>query len=293
MRSSVTPLAWRDLWRVAVIVGVFWLLAMHWELSERLAQWLQSYEHFQLDEMPLTLLVLSAGLVWFAFQRMHEIAELLQTNRHLTQRLMTAQEDERRLLAQELHDEVGQACTALRIEAAYIRKVLHSDLDAADAAAQRIDQSSLRMHSLARDMLRRLRPPSLDSMGLEESLHALCRSWEQHCHTPCHIHTRTPPNPLPDACSTTLYRVTQEALTNIAKHAKASHVWVSLDPLPDALTLTITDNGLGLPPHHATQGLGLIGMRERVASLKGRIHLEDAQPGLRIHVQIPLNEVHA
>lgn len=280
--------AWRDVTRVLVVVGVFWLVAMQWELSEKLASWLQRYEHIQLDEMPLTLLVLSVGLAWFALQRIREVSQLLTANRQLTQRLMTAQEDERRLLAQELHDEVGQACTALRIEAAYLTKAIHANPAAALEAAQRIDQSSLRMHSLARDMLKRLRPPNLDSLGLGESIQELCRSWEQHCHTPCHALVHALPSNLPDVVSTAIYRVTQEALTNISKHAHASQVWVSLSAQAGALTLSITDNGQGLVAHaQRPQGLGLIGMRERIASLQGHIHFEDAQPGLRIHVQVP------
>jgi glucose-6-phosphate-specific signal transduction histidine kinase len=289
MKPSATSPALRDLLRVWVIVGAFWFLAMQLELSEKLANWLQSYERFQLDEMPLTLLVLSVSLAWFAFRRAHEASDLLAANRHLTQRLMSAQEDERRVLAQELHDEVGQACTALRIEAAYITKAIHTDPAAALEAAQRIDQSSLRMHSLARDMLKRLRPPNLDSMGLEESLNELCRSWEQHCRIQCHTLIEALPTNLADPLCTSVYRVTQEALTNIAKHAQATQVWVSLSHQQDVLTLTITDNGQGLQPSHSrTQGLGLTGMRERIASLQGLIHFEDAQPGLRIHVQVPL-----
>lgn len=289
--NQATSPAWRDLFRVLVVVVLFWVLAAHLELSEKLAHALQSYEHFQLDEVPLTLLVLSIGLAWFAFQRTHEVSELLVANRHLTQRLMSAQEDERRTLAQELHDEVGQACTALRIEAAYISKAIHSNPSAALEAAQRIDQSSLRMHSLARDMLKRLRPPNLDSLGLAESIQELCASWEQHCHIQCHRLMNNLPHGLPDVLCTALYRVTQEALTNIAKHAQASQVWISLHTHQDVLTLSISDNGRGLQQgSNKTQGLGLIGMRERVASLHGHIHFEDAQPGLRIHVQVPISK---
>ena len=292
MTPKATTPAWRDLLRVLVVVALFWAMAMQWELSEKLALWLQSYERFQLDEIPLTLLALSLGLAWFAFQRMHEVSALLEANRHLTQRLISAQEDERRILAQELHDEVGQACTALRIEAAYIGKAIHNDPNAALESAKRIDQSSLRMHSLARDMLKRLRPPNLDSLGLEESLKELCSSWEQHCRIQCHTLINALPHDLPDALSTTIYRVTQEALTNIAKHANASQVWISLNGSQDVLTLSISDNGQGLhPTSSGSHGLGLTGMRERIASLQGHIHFEDAQPGLRIHVQLPITQV--
>ena len=284
-----TSSAGRDLACVLLIVAAFWGLAMHWELSEKLAHWLQTYEHFQLDEMPLTLLVLSLGLAWFAFQRNREIAKLLHANRHLTQRLFTAQEDERRILARELHDEVGQVCTALRIEAAYIGKAIPHNPSAALDAAQRIDQSSLRMHQLTRDMLQRLRPADLDSLGFEEALKALCRLWGEQCQIECTILVGALPNSLDDAWCTALYRVTQEALTNIAKHAQATRVEVRLHAQSERLILSITDNGQGVQAgaSHA-QGLGLTGMRERVASLQGQLDFDDAKPGLRIHVQIPL-----
>jgi glucose-6-phosphate-specific signal transduction histidine kinase len=289
MNTKLTSPAWRDLVYVTVVVGAFWVIAMQFEFSENLAHWLLRYERFQLDEMPLTLWVLSMNLAWFALRRIAEASALLQANRDLTQRLMTAQEDERRILAQELHDEVGQTCTALRIEAAYISKSVHNNPQAALDAAQRIDQSSLRMHSLARDMLKRLRPPSLDSLGFEASLRELCQSWQQHGHIQCHTDMDALHANLPDHLCTSLYRVTQEALTNIAKHARASHVWVSLNSSKERLTLCITDNGQGLTPPSASNGLGLVGMRERVASLNGHIRFEDAQPGLRILVQVPLS----
>lgn len=294
MRTDTTSRVLRDLGCVAVIVVVFWALAMRLELSERVAIWLQSYEKFQLDEVPLTLLVLSLSLAWFALRRFSDASALLASNRDLTQRLMSAQEDERRILAQELHDEVGQACTALRIEAAYISKSAHTQPEAAMAAAQRIDQSALRMHSLARDMLKRLRPPNLDSLGFEASLRELCQSWQPHGQLGCHTLIDNVTETVDDAIATCLYRVTQEALTNIAKHAKATHVWVRLHADRNVITLSITDNGQGLTQSVATtQGLGLVGMRERVASLQGHIHFENAQPGLRIHVQMPLKEVAA
>ncbi len=282
------PKSLRDLARVFCLVVVFWALAIYLELSEKLALWLLGYERLQLDEMPLTLLVLSISLAWFAFRRFAEAASLLKTNRHLTQRLITAQEDERRTLARELHDEVGQACTALRIEAAYIAKAAMTNPNAVLEAAGRMDQSVLRMQSLARDLLKRLRPPILDSLGLVESLEELCRNWHRQfgilCLTDFDALQANPPDPV----CTSLYRVTQEALTNIARHAQASQVRVALRVDHRYLTLTVTDDGQGLAQTTPVEGLGLIGMRERIASLQGEIHFEDAHPGLRIRAQIPL-----
>ena len=304
MKALGRSLALQDLRLVALGVGLFWLMAVQLELSERLARWLQTKEWLQLDEMPLTLLLLSLGLLWFAARRVHEVSGLLARNRLLTQRLLSAQESERRLLAQELHDEVGQACVALRVEAACMAQVAATSPEAVLAAAQRIDSLTLRMHSLARDMLKRLRPPDLDSQGLEASLSSLCRSWQTQHHLACHLHIQTPSQALPDALSIALYRLTQEALTNIAKHACASEVRIDLAQNPRGLTLRISDNGAGVPPsplageaRHQASGLGWIGMQERVASLQGEIFFENAQPGLTVRVQLPwqpaLGQAHA
>jgi signal transduction histidine kinase len=281
----------QDLMLVLSVVAAFWLVAAQWQFSETFTAWLHQYENLQLDELPLSLWVLSIGLSWFAFRRVSEIRRLLQTNRQLTQRLISAQEDERRLLAQELHDEVGQVCTALRIEASLISKAIHTHPDTALDAAQRIDQASLRMHSLARDMLKRLRPPNLDSLGIEDSIKDLCHSWEKHCQISCVTWIDKLPSDLADNVSTALYRITQEALTNIAKHAQATQVWVKLSQNQQTLTLTITDNGQGLLPIHSkSDGLGLTGMRERIASLHGHLRFENAQPGLRIQAWVPIPE---
>ena len=123
-----------DLLLVGLTVLAFWGLATVSELSERVAKFSQTYEAFQLDELPLTLLVLCMGLLWFAWRRTlvvrsevkerirseHKVQELLKHNSDLLQRLFTAEEDERRALARELHDDMGQTSTAIRTEVAVL-----------------------------------------------------------------------------------------------------------------------------------------------------------------------------
>lgn len=290
MTDSTRSSAQHDLRLAAVAAGLFWLAAVKWELSEKLASWLQTKERLQLDELPLTLLLLCACLLWFAVRRMRDVSRLLARNRQLTQRLLSAQENERRLLAQELHDEVGQACVALRLEAAYMAQVATTDPQAVLASAQRIDVASLRMHRLARGMLKRLRPPELESLGLVASLRSLCQGWQVQSRITCQLHTQVAQR-LPDDLCMALYRLTQEALTNIAKHAHASRAEVVLTQDRQGLTLRITDNGRGLLTSvqpNAASGLGWIGMQERVACLHGEIFFENAQPGLAVRVQLPL-----
>jgi glucose-6-phosphate-specific signal transduction histidine kinase len=302
-QRSIVTRTWRDTLGVIALVLCFASLALHFELSEQLLPWLKQHESWQLDELPLMLLVLSLGLVWFAFRRVADtqrelrereaaqlqITTLLAHNRDLTQRLFNAQEDERRILARELHDEVGQACTALRIEGSYIAKAAHTQPDAVVLAAQRISTTSQRMHSLTRDMLKRLRPPQLDSMGLESALQELCQTWQTQCGIRCELSTHDVSHQLDDYTSTSLYRVTQEALTNIAKHAQASQVHIHLRRSTNTLHLCVEDNGIGMTgANKQEQGFGWVGMRERVASLQGHIDWGDAQPGLRIDVHIPM-----
>lgn len=293
--------AGRDLLWILGGVALFAILAMQLDLSEKIAPWHLALEALQADELTLTLLVLALGLVWFAFRRLRDVqtalmareqaqsqvSALLQHNRELTQRLITAQEDERRALSRELHDEIGQTCTALRLEAAWISHAKPEDWPAVVTSAQRIGTTSARMHGLARDMLKHLRPPDLDTLGLVGALQALCNTWEEQCGVACGLYPSVT-SPLSDDIGMAMYRVVQEALNNIARHAKASQVRVSLSEEPGRLLLRVQDNGCGMPAHTEIKaGLGLLGMRERVAALGGHIEWTDQQPGTCVSVTLP------
>jgi len=294
---------WRDGACVLAVVLGFGVLTSQLELSERLVAWLRQHEALQLDELLLTLLVLSLSLAWFAWRRVGDVrakltertaaqalvSELLSHNRDLTQRLLSAQEDERRLLARDLHDEVGQTCTALRIEAAYIAKAAQAQPAQVVSAALRVDAAAQRMHRLARDMLTRLQPPHLDSLGLESALRELCRSWQVQCGVDCVFETKAMPDALREGVNVSLYRIIQEALTNVARHAQATQVQVSVTVQNDQLRLCIQDNGCGMPSEGVpTFGLGCMGLRERVASLHGTLEWQDARPGVRVLATLPL-----
>lgn len=287
-RQKLSARAWSDILLVFTVVLVYGLLAHQLDLAEKAIDWLKRYEPIQLDEMPLTLLLLAIGLTWFAWRRMTEISALLKSNRALTHMLLSTQEQERRAMARELHDELGQTSTAIRIDLAYIRKVMHSDPDSALKALQGLDDTCQRVQELSRDLLTRLRPPKLDELGLEECLRDLCARWQERHHTPCEVRIDALSPSLPDTIAIHLYRITQEALTNIDKHALPSRVSVELRSSPSGLRLSITDDGRGLPAARPGPGMGLLGMRERIECLQGQIQFEDAQPGLRITMQVPL-----
>ena len=155
-----------DLLLVAGIVAVFGVVASVTELSERVAKFSLSYEALQVDELPLTLLVLCIGLLWFAWRRTlavqtemnerirseHKVQELLKHNSDLLQRLFTAEEDERRALARELHDDMGQTSTAIRTEVAVLQRSGGLNEDA-QACAKRIGDSAQHLSSITRHML--------------------------------------------------------------------------------------------------------------------------------------------
>ena len=292
----------KDLSLIAVLVLAFWVLASMSELSEQVSIFSQRYEKIQLDELPLTLLVLSIGLIWFAWRRTQEahaqlqersrselkVQELLQHKSDLLQRLYTAKEDERLALARELHDEMGQTSTAIRTEVAVLQRIgrLHPE---ADESVKRIAESAQHLSQMTRQMLHRLRPPALDSMGLEQALVSLCDNWQQNTQTVCEFKVPTLPEGLNDYACVTVYRIVQEALTNVTRHANAKHVRVELTLDTQGLNLNIEDDGQGMADTQAVhQGFGLLGMQERVASVACRMSISSKLgQGVRLAIQIP------
>ena len=292
----------KDLLLVLILVLAFAGVATLTELQEQVALFSQNYEALQLDELPLTLLVLSLGLWWFAWRRTQEaharlqersrselkVQELLQHKSDLLQRLYTAKEDERLALARELHDEMGQTSTAIRTEVAVLQRIgrLHPE---ADESVKRIAESAQHLSQMTRQMLHRLRPPALDSMGLEQALMSLCDNWQNSTQNVCELKTSALPEGLNDYACVTVYRIVQEALTNVTRHANAKHVRVELTLDTQGLNLNIEDDGQGMADTQAVhQGFGLLGMQERVASVAGSMSISSKLgQGVRLAIQIP------
>ncbi len=295
--AAPTPAAvprWRsDLLRVALATLGCWWLAGAVELRELVAGFTERWETWQADELPFAFVVLAAGLAWYALRRRRETQAELQAraaaeaqaqallahNRELARRLITLQEDERRALARELHDELGQACTALRVETALVRRCAADDAAAARAAAERADAAALGLYDGVRALLRRLRPAQLDALGLPAALRELCEGWAERSGTACVLSTEGDVATLPDALNVALFRVAQEALTNVMRHAGAGAVRVVLARCgPDEVMLSVADDGRGFDPAAETQGLGLLGAAERAAALGGTL-LVRGRPG--------------
>lgn len=243
------------------------------------------------------LLVLAAELEMVLKNIKATTSLRMQTQRlkRLSNRLINIQESERSRLARDLHDDTGQALTALKMSLEITRDELS---DVPDHASDRLNDAV----AMADDTLEKLRsishslrPPALDAIGLNAALEGLCRSFTQRTQLPVSydgMDTTGISNPI-DIC---LYRILQEGLTNCAKHGQASHVEVSLKRNGEAVQLSIQDNGLGfdlaetLSDQNET-GIGLIDMQERLESLNGRMNVHSKPgAGARLVATIPLEE---
>lgn len=222
--------------------------------------------------------------------------ELMQQNRMLTQNLFSMQESERRLLARELHDELGQWLTAIHAEAQAIENMLDEG-HKIEASVLAINNSASKMHSVIRDMLSQLRPALLDELGLADSLCELVDQWKKH-HPgiASELVLEGNLNGLSENVNITIYRIVQEALSNASNYANPDHVsvWVRREaaamPHADVVSLCVEDNGQGFEPKQIAKGLGLLGMRERAIAAGGEFALHSAPgAGVRIEVRLPLN----
>jgi PAS domain S-box-containing protein len=222
-----------------------------------------------------------------AERALQESAAQLQ---HLSRRLLAVQEEERRHLSRELHDEFGQllASVTMHLQAAKSAagRQAERNLDESIALIQR---AGAQVRSLALE----LRPMLLETAGLDGTLRWLVDQYQQRTGTVTHVTGHVPD--VPGEVAIACFRIVQEALTNVARHARAKHVWITLSQSEGILELAVRDDGAGFDVpgtlERAAGGgnLGLIGMRERVEILGGRLAIESGpREGTRIRVSLPL-----
>jgi signal transduction histidine kinase len=217
--------------------------------------------------------------------------KLLAENRQLIQTSLTVQEEERRHLARELHDELGQCITAIQADAESIRELSRGKDERVVTRSGAILDVSARIYEVVHSMMQRLRPGILDDLGLVEALRDEISAWQdRHPEIECVFNVSGKFSTAGERINITIYRITQECLTNIAKYAQASHVVIDLAEQEGRLLLAIVDDGRGMDLSGPRSGLGLIGMRERVEALGGEISLETAEgQGLAVRIAVPLN----
>jgi signal transduction histidine kinase len=211
--------------------------------------------------------------------------------RALSVRLTQAQESERTRIARELHDEAGQALTTVRLQLDYVASVLPPDLPAYVHDQVR-EAQTLVGHTL--EEIRRisidLRPSLLDDLGLTAALRWQCNRLSRHGNLQITFDSTLNAQRLPPKVETAVYRATQEALTNIARHAQATSVRISLDYHDGRLRLIIADDGRGFQDTgELGLGLGLLGMQERLSAVGGRLHIDSrSRVGSTLHIEVPL-----
>jgi PAS domain S-box-containing protein len=222
----------------------------------------------------------------------HDLRETAERLKVVSRRVIEIQESERRHLARELHDEIGQVLSAVSVNLKIVKsKVDPAALPRLEESIQIVDEATDKVRNLSLD----LRPSVLDDFGLESALRWFVDRLSARTGLRVHLKTEPHSSEVPFAIRNTCYRVIQEALTNVVRHASARQVWVEFVQKPSEIMLSIRDDGIGFDVSaarwRASKGhsMGLLGMHERVALLDGRTHLQsEPGKGTTIQVQLPL-----
>ena len=315
-RPPPSSTVWRDLGWVAAVTVVAAVLGAAFDLSEKAYRLTRGMERFQLDELPGALLALSIAMAWFAWRRyrdarrevrhrrmLEEQAErLLADNRRLASQALQAQELERRHMARELHDELGQYLNAISLDAARIRDLSNGREPEIHRIALGLIQSATHVYREIGGMIRRLRPIGLDEFGLPSALEHCVDGWRERLpEASFSVTIEGDFSGLSDALTITLYRLVQEGLTNVSKFARRSRVELFMVRAPrealgeggaanqiDEIVVTMADDGPGTDLTQPRSGLGLIGMRERVEALGGEFHVaSEPQGGFLFCARVP------
>jgi signal transduction histidine kinase len=230
------------------------------------------------------------------------LEQLLSERKKLALKLMTIQEEERRYLARELHDEFGQCLAAINAVAASISQTAENECPALVPEGKNISRIAHHMMESLRGLLMRLRPSDIDELGLTASLKSLVAGWNVSSGGKIRYNLAVHGNldRLPEPIPVTIFRIVQECLTNVSKHSAATNAKVTLrtvsaNNLITAIELSIEDDGKANKlPFEDSPGIGLLGIRERVTALGGRLTLKTGNPsGLAVHVWLsvhPLSE---
>lgn len=300
----------RDALLVAAVTLATWAVCGIFNVTEMLRRLNAPYERYQLDELPTVLLVLGLGLSWFATRRYREarqeiarrksaeaqLALALADNRRLAQQYVDLQESERKALARELHDELGQYLNVIKLDAVGLRDGSDGSQAVTHRRASTIVANCDHIHGALATLIRELRPTGLDELGLAAALEHCLETWRARLPgVALRLQIAGDISALPESITVTLYRLVQEGLTNVAKHAAARHVSVRLERAgvlgsdDDRIEASVADDGAGTSIGLPTRGLGLIGMRERVMALRGRLRFTSSPgQGFELAARIPL-----
>jgi signal transduction histidine kinase len=243
----------------------------------------------------VTILVLAAVVT----ERRHADAEIVArqhaeaARQQFLRQLVTAQEEERRRLARELHDQLGQQLTALKLGLQLLQDASHGR---SSGLARQLQDIVDGLGRAVQHLAWELRPSALDDLGLHTALLHYVERWSAHANIEVDFQSiGLESHRLPSHIETTMYRIVQEALTNVLKHAKGERVSLILECSNSRVLAVVEDDGCGfdieavLTSAHTERSLGLLGMQERAALVGGTLHLESAPGrGTTVCVRIPL-----
>jgi two-component system sensor histidine kinase UhpB len=218
--------------------------------------------------------------------------QLLFERKQLVLQLLSVQDDERAFIARELHDELGQCLTGINALSASILQTAPQSCPQIVTEVESIARANQRVMHTVRALLLRLRPAELDELGLDACLYTMVDEWnDQHRgRSVCRLTISGESRALKPLLQIVVFRIVQEGLTNIARHADATEAAINLEIAQVCIILTIEDNGkLDVFPFPKTKGLGLLGMRERVTGLGGSFQLgKSSLGGLLLQVSLPV-----
>ncbi len=279
---------------VLVNLSVIWAVAQALKPTERILSALNALEEGKLDTRLPQFNAPELAPIGDKFNHMIAKLELsIRQNHKLTHELISLQEQERKSLARDLHDEFGQCLTAINTDASIILKASEKKYPELRDSALAISQLSRHLTDMVTGLLQQLRPGLLEELGLQAALDDLVTTWKsRHKEVKCAVSITPIHEVLEEAKAITLYRLTQECLTNITKHSNATAVEIQLfykrKNQQEGLQLIVKDNGQGFNLNN-TIGFGLPGMRERVEGLNGDLIINTTLgEGTEINAWIPI-----
>lgn len=305
MLGRMNTSARRDLWWLAAWSLLCAWLCVRFDVSEAITSWTRPHEGLQLDELPGVLLSVALALCWYATRRYLEarrelalrlsaerrLQHALSDNQRLAHRYIENQEHEKKALARDLHDELGQYINAIKLDAVALRDAAQGQT-AVHASACAMLANIDHVYQSIGSLIRQLRPVALDTLGVAAAIEHCVGEWRARSNAAVEVDIRGDFDDVGDAVSVVMYRLVQEALTNVARHAAAGRVRVAIgrDRVDGRVSIHISDDGRGVDLDARSPGLGLIGMRERVAALGGSLTLSSAvQRGFELRAQIPVS----
>jgi two-component system sensor histidine kinase UhpB len=307
MRMHTKNTARRDMALIIVLAAAAAFVCVKFDVSEALLGWTRQHERLQVDELPGILLVVAISLIWFSTRRYLEarrqldlrratearLAEALTENQRLAQQYLDMQEYERKALARDLHDELGQYLNVIKLDAVAIRDANHAAADVpalptapatSRAIAGAMIESIDRVYAVVAGLIRQLRPVGFDDLGVAAALEHCVGEWRQRLGgATIDLSIECDLAALDEVRGLALFRLVQEAMTNIARHAQATRIEIRIvgkrgGESQESIELKISDNGRGADLNAPRGGLGLVGMRERAAAFGGSLALA-SEPG--------------